>query len=54
MLGTWVERAVSYGDDSSESEKYKEDILLLLTCGGLETASNSGLNDYGNREWQGL
>lgn len=54
MLGPWMERAASYGGNSSESDKCKEDILLLLTCWGHETASNSGLNDYGNRGWQGL
>lgn len=54
MLGRWLMRAREYITDKDESIKSEHDARLLVTCWGHKTASRSGLNDYGNREWQGL
>lgn len=54
LLGRWIDQARSSAATAEEAEELQVDALKLVTTWGDRSAVNAGLNDYGNREWQGL
>ncbi|MDO8145626.1 alpha-N-acetylglucosaminidase TIM-barrel domain-containing protein [Isoptericola sp. 178] len=54
LLGAWLERARSYAVDDEQAAALEVDARSILTTWGDRSAVNAGLNDYANREWQGL
>ncbi|WP_172840475.1 alpha-N-acetylglucosaminidase [Virgibacillus phasianinus] len=54
MIGPWLEKARSFTSNEAEAVKLEYDARTLLTVWGNRSGSEAGLQDYANREWQGL
>ncbi|MTW84384.1 alpha-N-acetylglucosaminidase [Virgibacillus dakarensis] len=54
MIGPWLNQVHSYAANEDEAVKLEYDARTLLTVWGNRAGSNAGLQDYANREWQGL
>ena len=54
MVGRWLEEVPTWADDDEERARLEYDARSILTTWGNRTASESGLHDYGNKDWAGL
>lgn len=54
LLGQWIADARATASDSAEADRLEFDARSIVTTWGDRNAVNAGLNDYANREWQGL
>ncbi|MFD5213852.1 alpha-N-acetylglucosaminidase TIM-barrel domain-containing protein [Microbacterium sp. NPDC058345] len=54
LLGRWIADARAAAEDSAEADLLEFDARAIVTTWGDRNAVNAGLNDYANREWQGL
>ncbi|WP_309128797.1 alpha-N-acetylglucosaminidase TIM-barrel domain-containing protein [Microbacterium sp.] len=54
LLGRWIADARAAAADSSEADRLEFDARSIVTTWGDRNAGSAGLNDYANREWQGL
>jgi hypothetical protein len=54
LFGRWVADARAAAADEAEADRLEFDARSIVTTWGDRSAVNAGLNDYANREWQGL
>ncbi|WP_157007323.1 alpha-N-acetylglucosaminidase TIM-barrel domain-containing protein [Agromyces laixinhei] len=54
LLGRWIADARAAAADEAEADRLEFDARAIVTTWGGRNAVNAGLNDYANREWQGL
>ncbi|GGJ98837.1 hypothetical protein GCM10007063_21410 [Lentibacillus kapialis] len=54
MIGPWLEKARSFALNEEGAANLEYDARTLLTVWGNRSGSEAGLQDYSNREWQGL
>ncbi|MFD4421240.1 alpha-N-acetylglucosaminidase TIM-barrel domain-containing protein [Agromyces sp. NPDC058484] len=54
LLGRWIASARAFGSSPTESDLLERDARTILTTWGEQAAVAAGLNDYANREFQGL
>ncbi len=54
LLGSWIASARDAAADEHEADRLELDVRSLVTTWGDRAAVDAGLNDYANREWQGL
>lgn len=54
LFGRWIADARDAAADAAEADRLEFDARSIVTTWGDRDAVNAGLNDYANREWQGL
>lgn len=54
LFGRWIADARAAAADEAEADRLEFDARAVVTTWGDRSAVNAGLNDYANREWQGL
>ncbi|MDF0513753.1 alpha-N-acetylglucosaminidase TIM-barrel domain-containing protein [Agromyces sp. H3Y2-19a] len=54
LFGRWIADARAAGADAAEADRLEFDARSIVTTWGDRSAVDAGLNDYANREWQGL
>lgn len=54
LLGPWLEAVSPWASTEDEVRRLQYDARSILTTWGDRTASEAGLHDYGNKDWEGL
>ncbi|MFE6736058.1 alpha-N-acetylglucosaminidase TIM-barrel domain-containing protein [Microbacterium sp. NPDC057650] len=54
LLGRWIADARAAAADDAEADLLEYDARAIVSTWGARNAVDGGLNDYANREWQGL
>jgi alpha-N-acetylglucosaminidase len=54
LLGVWMNSVAPWAENNRERRQLEYDARSILTTWGDRHASESGLHDYGNRDWSGL
>ncbi|MGD0832080.1 MAG: alpha-N-acetylglucosaminidase [Terracidiphilus sp.] len=54
LLGPWLGATAPWAESSRERAQLEYDARSILTTWGDRQASESGLHDYGNKDWSGL